>query len=133
MTKKRQGEVLCERGHIGAADLKRILQEQQGKAIRLGELLLGNHNDEMRILARHNGIKFMQEYALDLVRDGLATFEEVQRVVAVSQTTSESCGSCAREVSPNCAFCPFCGVKRHSWHLPMPVHRGADKREAVNE
>jgi type II secretory ATPase GspE/PulE/Tfp pilus assembly ATPase PilB-like protein len=39
MTKKRLGEVLCERGHIGAADLKRFLQEQQGKA-RRGELLL---------------------------------------------------------------------------------------------
>lgn len=40
MPKKRLGEVLCERGHIGAADLKRALQEQQGKAIHLGELLL---------------------------------------------------------------------------------------------
>jgi hypothetical protein len=242
MTKRRLGEVLCERGHIGAADLKRFLQEQQGKAIRLGELLLqrklvskkdlaaaeivikaaqtchfvistlhtndsisaltrlldlgvpgyqiggalsaiiahrlirrlcschcssapteeykrsimaaglmeppgirnvangceacdftgyrgrigiyemlrfndalrqsarsGNHNDEMRILARHNGIKFMQECALDLVRDGLTTFEEVQRVVALSQITSETCGSCARELSPNFAFCPFRG------------------------
>jgi hypothetical protein len=37
MPKKRLGEVLCERGHIGAADLKRALQEQQGKAIHLGE------------------------------------------------------------------------------------------------
>jgi type IV pilus assembly protein PilB len=93
----------------------------------------GNHNDQMRMLARHNGIKFMQEYALDLVRDGFTTFEEVQRVVALGQTTSEACGSCARELSPNFAFCPFCGVKRHSWHLQMPVQRGADKREAVNE
>jgi hypothetical protein len=69
----------------------------------------GNHNDEMRILARHNGINVMQECALDLVRDGLTTFEEVQRVVAVSQITSETCGSCARELSPNFAFLPFCG------------------------
>src|ERR1700740_3689267 len=40
MPKKRLGEVLCERGHIGAVDLKRALQEQQGKTIHLGELLL---------------------------------------------------------------------------------------------
>jgi type II secretory ATPase GspE/PulE/Tfp pilus assembly ATPase PilB-like protein len=93
----------------------------------------GNRNDEMRILARHNGIKFMQEYALDLVRDGLTTLEEVQRVIALGPTASESCGSCARELSPSFAFCPFCGVKRHSWHLQMPMHREADKREAVNE
>jgi type IV pilus assembly protein PilB len=93
----------------------------------------GNHNDQMRSLARHDGIKFMQEYALDLVRDGLTTFEEVQRVVAFGHTTVESCGSCARELSPNFAFCPFCGVKRHSWHLQMPVQHAASKREAVNE
>jgi type IV pilus assembly protein PilB len=92
----------------------------------------GNHHDQMRILARNNGIKFIQEYALDLVRDGLTTFEEVQRVVALSQASSEVCESCARELSPNFAFCPFCGVKRHSWHLQMPAHR-ATKREAVNE
>jgi type IV pilus assembly protein PilB len=93
----------------------------------------GNHNDQMRILARHNGIKFMQEYALDLVRDGLTTVEEVQRVVAFGQVSGEACGSCGRELSPNFAFCPFCGVKRHSWHLQMPIPRPAEKREAINE
>src|SRR5271168_5188762 len=40
MKKKRLGEVLCERGQIDASDLKKALQEQQGKAIHLGELLL---------------------------------------------------------------------------------------------
>ncbi|MGB9464095.1 MAG: ATPase, T2SS/T4P/T4SS family, partial [Candidatus Acidiferrum sp.] len=40
MKKKRLGEVLCERGHISAGDLKKALQEQQGKIIHLGELLL---------------------------------------------------------------------------------------------
>ena len=40
MKKKRLGEVLYERGHISAADLKKALQEQQGKMIHLGELLL---------------------------------------------------------------------------------------------
>ena len=39
MKKKRLGEILYERGHISAADLKKALQEQ-GKIIRLGELLL---------------------------------------------------------------------------------------------
>jgi type IV pilus assembly protein PilB len=92
-----------------------------------------NHNDQMRILARNRGIKFMQEYALDLVRDSLTTFEEVQRVVAFNQTPSEACESCARELSPTFAFCPFCGLKRHSWHLQMPAHRASSKREAVNE
>ena len=40
MKRKRLGEVLCERGQISAADLKKALQEQQGKFVHLGELLL---------------------------------------------------------------------------------------------
>lgn len=115
------------RGRIGIYEMLR-LNDALRQSVRSG-----NHNDQMRVLARHNGIKFMQEYALDLVREGLTTIEEVQRVVAFSQVSAESCGSCARELSPNFAFCPFCGVKRHSWHLQMPVQRGAGKREAVNE
>jgi type IV pilus assembly protein PilB len=75
----------------------------------------GNRNDEMRSLARHNGIKFMQEYALDLVRDGLTTFEEVQRVVPFGQVSSEVCASCGRDLSSGFAFCPLCGAKRESW------------------
>jgi type IV pilus assembly protein PilB len=115
------------RGRIGIYEMLRFNDALRQSARS------GNHNDEMRVLARHNGIKFMQEYALDLVHGGLTTFEEVQRVVALGPTTSEICGSCARELSPNFAFCPFCGVKRHSWHLQMPVQKAAGKREAVNE
>ncbi len=115
------------RGRIGIYEMLRFNDALRQSARS------GNHNDEMRILARHNGIKFIQEYALDLIRDGLTTFEEVQRVVALGQTSSESCGSCGRELSPNFAFCPFCGVKRHSWHLQMPLQKGPEKREAVNE
>ena len=40
MKKKRLGEILCERGQISAADLKKALQDQQGKLVHLGELLL---------------------------------------------------------------------------------------------
>jgi type IV pilus assembly protein PilB len=75
----------------------------------------GNQKDEMRTLARHNGIKFMQEYALDLVRDGVTTFEEAQRVVPFGQASFESCVSCGRDLSASFAFCPFCGAKRKSW------------------
>ncbi len=40
MKKKRLGEVLRERGHLSAADLNKVLLDQQGKRIHLGELLL---------------------------------------------------------------------------------------------
>jgi type II secretory ATPase GspE/PulE/Tfp pilus assembly ATPase PilB-like protein len=92
----------------------------------------GNHNDEMRILARQSGIKFMQDYALDLVREGLTTIEEVQRVVAFGQVSAEACKSCARELSPNFVFCPFCGINRLSSQPPREK-RVARKREMVNK
>jgi type IV pilus assembly protein PilB len=38
--KKKLGEVLRERGHISAGDLSKIVADQQGKVIRLGELML---------------------------------------------------------------------------------------------
>ena len=38
--KKRLGEILHERGHVSAADLHKALQDQQGKVVHLGELLL---------------------------------------------------------------------------------------------
>jgi rRNA maturation endonuclease Nob1 len=75
----------------------------------------------------------MQDYALDLVRDGLTTIEEVQRVVAFGQASAEACKSCARELSPNFAFCPFCGINRLSPQPPPRVKKVARKREAVNK
>lgn len=93
----------------------------------------GDHNDQMRALAHQNGMRFMQEYALDLVRKGLTTLEEAQRVVAFGQNTQQACASCGRELSSSFAYCPFCGVKRHSWHLQMPVRDADMKREAVNK
>ena len=93
----------------------------------------GDHNDQMRTLARHSGLRFMQEYALELVRDGVTSFEEAQRVIAFSKVSEEACASCGRELAANFVFCPFCGLKRHNWHLQMPVQRLAPKREAVNE
>jgi type II secretory ATPase GspE/PulE/Tfp pilus assembly ATPase PilB-like protein len=40
-----------------------------------------SRGDDIRALARHNGMKLMQEYALEHIRKGLTTLEEVQRVV----------------------------------------------------
>jgi hypothetical protein len=195
MKKKRLGEILRERNHVSVENLDKAIQDQQGKLVHLGELLLqrgavsksdlvsalvetsripyfdctnveldaetlrlitstmarkccalpletlgnklvvvmaepqnllfldepirasireGGHSDEIRTLARQNGMKLMQEYALEHVRDGLTTLEEVQHVVPFASVSSVYCVGCARELSAAFSFCPHCGRKRNS-------------------
>jgi type IV pilus assembly protein PilB len=78
----------------------------------------GGRNDEIRTLARNNGMKLMQEYALARVREGLTTLEEVQRVVPFEQTATTACAACGRELSAAFTFCPHCGEKRVGWTSP---------------
>src|SRR3984885_7846067 len=73
----------------------------------------GGNSDEIRTLARQSGMKLMQEYALEHVREGLTTLEEVQRVVPFAPVNTISCVSCGRELSPAFLFCPHCGKKRN--------------------
>jgi type IV pilus assembly protein PilB len=132
------------RGRIGIYEILPF-NDAMRQAVRSG-----NHNDQMRILARQNGIKFMQDYALDLVRQGLTTIEEVQRVVAFGQASAEVCNACSRELSPSFMFCPYCGVSQldaqptvASGPLPLPtpvptpvparVKKNARKRKAAHK
>jgi type IV pilus assembly protein PilB len=122
-----KGCELCDftgyRGRLGIYEMLR-LNEPLRRAIRSG-----GHNDQIRTLARSNGMKLMHEYALELVCKGVTTFEEVQRVVAFSDVSTQICDSCARELSTQFVFCPYCGVKRHS---QMRTEQPAGTREAVN-
>ncbi len=69
-------------------------------------------NDEVRALAHDAGMRTMQEYALEHVRDGLTTIDEVQRVVPFAPFRPLQCGSCERELSSAFLFCPHCGSKQ---------------------
>jgi len=40
MKRKKLGEVLRERGYISTTDLSKAIEEQEGKLIHLGELML---------------------------------------------------------------------------------------------
>ena len=113
------------RGRVGVYELLRF-NDALRQAARSG-----NRNDEMRTLARHNGIKFMQEYALDLVHDGVTTLEEVQRVVTLSQHNSVICSTCGRDLAAGFVFCPYCGTKHDVWGLNSPRRNQA--KEVVLE
>ena len=83
------------RGRIGIYELLSF-NEAIRQAARSGNL-----NDQIRTLARQEGLRFMQEHALELVRDGVTTLEEVQRVVPIGQLTADAT-----------LYCPVCGSRR---------------------
>jgi type IV pilus assembly protein PilB len=68
--------------------------------------------DELRALARTSGMKSMQEDAMEKVRDGLTTMQEVLRVVPFDQSNIGCCEDCGRTLAETFLFCPYCGNKR---------------------
>jgi type IV pilus assembly protein PilB len=92
-----------------------------------------SRGDEIRALARHNGMKLMQEYALEHIREGLTTLEEVQRVVPFAQISSTRCAGCQRELSAGFLLCPYCGKKKSTARKPRkPTRRPLVPQETVN-
>jgi type IV pilus assembly protein PilB len=93
------------KGRVGIYELL-MLDESIRSAVRAG-----SRNDEIRILARQGGMKLMQQYAIERVREGLTTLDEVQRVVPFEKIRTSLCFSCKHDLSPAFAFCPYCGEK----------------------
>lgn len=92
------------RGRVGIFELLAV-NEPMRTAIRASAA-----SEAIRGLARQSGMKLMQEYALDRVREGITTLEEVQRVIPFEPIPSSVCRSCNAEVSPGFLYCPFCGA-----------------------
>jgi type IV pilus assembly protein PilB len=70
----------------------------------------GGNSDEIRGIARRSGMKLMHEYAIEQVRAGITTLEEVERVVPIEQIKSLACPGCQRSLASNFLFCPYCGA-----------------------
>ena len=66
-------------------------------------------DEELRNMARSKGFRLMQEDALDKVRNGITTLEEVLRVIPFGKSRNLQC-SCGKPLAPNFTFCPYCGV-----------------------
>ncbi|MFZ0638034.1 MAG: ATPase, T2SS/T4P/T4SS family [Candidatus Acidiferrales bacterium] len=103
----------CDRtgykGRIGIYEML-VIDEPIRAAIRTG-----GRNEDIRTLARQNGLKLMQDFALDHVRDGLTTLDEVQRVVPFEIGGAAAvvlCRSCQQELTPGFLYCPHCGHKQ---------------------
>jgi len=89
--------------------------------------------DSIRTIARSSGMNFMHEYALEHVRQGLTSLEEVQRVVPFEQAGAPRCRSCKNELAPVFTFCPFCGERRNNDEILRPKLLTSVGKGAVNE
>ncbi len=122
---------LCDltayKGRIGIFELL-TFNDSIRSAIRSGA-----RNEDIRELARQNGMKLMQEYALERVREGVTTIEEVLRVIPVEPIASSCCQTCGTDISSSFLFCPFCGAKAPNPVAAKPRKRSLAGQGAVRE
>jgi type IV pilus assembly protein PilB len=99
--------------------------DETGYKGRVGVFELLIFNDQLRTLVRSNappneirnairssGTRSFQEEALDKVREGLTSLEEVFRVIPFTPDAPLRCHSCKRQLSPDFFLCPYCGAER---------------------
>jgi len=67
--------------------------------------------DEIRGIARSNGMRTMQEDAIEKLRNGLTTPEEIFRVVPMDTASYMECSECNGHILPAFKFCPSCGTR----------------------
>ncbi len=67
--------------------------------------------DQIRETARSNGMRPMQEDAMEKLRSGLTTLDEILRVVPVGSVSYTDCAKCSQRLLPAFKFCPYCGIQ----------------------
>src|SRR5579863_2447217 len=67
--------------------------------------------ERIRETARTNGMRLMQEDALDKILGGVTTIEEVLRVVPTENNSQAECAKCNQRIFPAFKYCPHCGTK----------------------
>lgn len=102
------GCTLCDnsgfKGRIGIYEVL-VLDEQMRAAIRSGM-----RDEEIRNMARSGGMRLMQEDAMEKVKMGLTTLDEVLRVVPFENVQAQRCRTCGKGLAPTFLFCPYCGA-----------------------
>lgn len=92
-------------GRIGIYELLR-LDESVRSIVRTS----GNV-DQIRATSRMNGMRLIQEDALEKVVKGTTTLEEVLRVVPIDTTSHLECSKCNQHILPAFNYCPSCGTR----------------------
>jgi type IV pilus assembly protein PilB len=67
--------------------------------------------DRIRETSRSNGMRSMQDDAMEKLRSGMTTLDEILRVVSIENTSYAECVRCSQEILPAFRFCPYCGTR----------------------
>jgi len=95
------------KGRVGIYEIL-FVNEQTRSSIRVG----GNP-DEIRRMARIEGMRMMYEEAIAKAKAGATSLAEVFRVIPFeSVPAAVNCAKCNRHVAPAFLFCPNCGGDR---------------------
>jgi type IV pilus assembly protein PilB len=67
---------------------------------------------EIRSHVRASGLRSFQEEALEKIRQGVTSLEEVFRVIPFIAASPSRCRVCKRHLTPDFLLCPYCGADR---------------------
>jgi type IV pilus assembly protein PilB len=95
-------------GYIGRIGIYELLRVDE--SIRSTVRTSGNV-DEIRATSRLNGMRPIQEDALEKILNGTTTLEEVLRVVPLDTSTHLECPKCSQHILPAFNYCPSCGSR----------------------
>ena len=113
------------RGRVGIYELL-ALTESARHLIRTS-----GSTDMIRDVARSNGMRLMQEDALDKIKLGVTTLDEVLRVVPFESTAALECSRCGKRLVTGFQFCPHCGAEHAAKVVPLHVRPAEPAREGV--
>jgi len=92
-------------GRIGIYELLRF--DDSVRAV----IRTGGNIEMMRETARTNGMRSMQDDAMEKLRAGLTTLEEIFRVIRFEKVSTLECTKCGDDILPTFRFCPYCGTR----------------------
>ncbi|MGH9679874.1 MAG: ATPase, T2SS/T4P/T4SS family, partial [Candidatus Acidiferrales bacterium] len=113
-------------GYVGRIGIYELLTVDDSirAAIRLGGSI-----DQIRDTSRSNGMRLMQEDAIEKVIKGTTSLEEILRVIPMEAVKDGECEKCGRRVLPTYVYCPTCGTRCADGDSARQTH----SREMVSE
>ncbi|HZU23496.1 MAG TPA: ATPase, T2SS/T4P/T4SS family, partial [Terriglobales bacterium] len=73
-------------------------------------VMRGSTEDELRDIARAEGLQTMFQQTLHLVREGVTSLDELLRTIPMHREQQSACRGCGIVVTPAYRYCPHCGT-----------------------